>query len=33
MHPNKQGHRDIAARILDEFKRTDEGRQCLAGEP
>jgi lysophospholipase L1-like esterase len=33
MHPNKQGHRDIAAQILDELKRTDEGRQCLAGEP
>jgi hypothetical protein len=33
MHPNKQGHRDIAAQILDELKRTDKGRQCLAGEP
>jgi hypothetical protein len=33
MHPNKQGHREIAAQILGELKRTEEGRQCLAGEP
>jgi lysophospholipase L1-like esterase len=33
MHPNKQGHREIAAQILDELKRTEAGRQCLAGEP
>jgi len=33
MHPNKEGHRQIAAQILDELKRTEEGRQCLAGEP
>ena len=33
MHPNKQGHREMAAQILNELKRTEEGRQCLAGEP
>src|SRR5262245_12697223 len=32
MHPNKQGHREIAAQILDELKRTEEGRRCLTGE-
>jgi hypothetical protein len=33
MHPNQQGHREIAAQILEQLKRTEEGRQCLAGEP
>jgi lysophospholipase L1-like esterase len=33
MHPNKEGHRQMAAQILEQLKRTDEGRQCLAGEP
>src|SRR5262245_45814127 len=33
MHPNKQGHREIAAQILQQLERIEEGRQCLAGEP
>jgi lysophospholipase L1-like esterase len=33
MHPNKEGHRQMAAQILQQLKRTEEGRQCLAGEP
>ena len=33
MHHYKQGHREIAAQILGELKRTEEGRQCLAEEP
>src|SRR5262249_36766686 len=32
-HPNKQGHREMAAQILEQLKRTEQGRQCLAGEP
>ena len=32
-HPNKQGHREIAAQILEQLQRTEQGRQCLAGEP
>jgi lysophospholipase L1-like esterase len=31
MHPNKEGHRQMAAQILQQLKRTEEGRQCLAG--
>jgi hypothetical protein len=27
MHPNEKGHREIAAQILEQFKRTEEGRQ------
>ena len=33
MHPNKEGHRQMAAQVLEQLKRTEEGRQCLAGEP
>ena len=33
MHPNKQGHRKIAAQILEQLKLTEQGRHCLVGEP
>jgi lysophospholipase L1-like esterase len=33
MHPNKQGHRKIAAQIFDQLKLTEQGRHCLVGEP
>ena len=32
-HPNKQGHLEIAAQILEQLQRTEQGRHCLAGEP
>ena len=32
-HPNKQGHLKIAAQILEQLQRTEQGRHCLAGEP
>jgi hypothetical protein len=32
MHPNKKGHQEIAAQILEQLKRTEQGRHCLAGE-
>lgn len=33
MHPNKQGHRKIAAQIFEQLKLTEQGRHCLGGEP
>jgi hypothetical protein len=32
-HPNKQGHREIAAQVLEQLQQTEQGRHCLAGEP
>jgi hypothetical protein len=32
-HPNKRGHREIAAQVLEQLQRTEQGRHCLAGEP
>src|SRR5262249_26754527 len=33
MHPNKQGHREMAAQILEQLNGTKKGRQCLGGNP
>ena len=30
MHPNKKGHREIAMQILEQLKRIEQGRHCLA---
>jgi lysophospholipase L1-like esterase len=30
MHPNKKGHGEIAMQILEQLKRTEQGRHCLA---
>jgi len=32
MHPNKKGHGEIAVQILEQLKRTEQGRHCLAAE-
>jgi hypothetical protein len=32
MHPNKKGHREIAMQILEQIKRTEQGRRCVAAE-
>jgi hypothetical protein len=32
MHPNKKGHREIAAQILEHLTRTEQGRHCLTDE-
>ena len=29
MHENKKAHQKIASRILEEFRQTEKGRQCL----
>jgi lysophospholipase L1-like esterase len=31
-HPNKKGHREIAMQILEQLKRTEQGRHCVAAE-
>jgi lysophospholipase L1-like esterase len=31
MHPNKKGHGQIAMQILEQLKRSEQGRQCVAG--
>src|SRR5262249_20713893 len=33
MNPKKRGHGEMAAQILEQLKRTEQGRQCLAGDP
>ena len=32
MHPNKKGHGEIAMQILEQLKRTEQGRHCVAAE-
>jgi hypothetical protein len=32
MHPNKKGHGEIAVQILEQLKRTERGRHCVATE-
>jgi hypothetical protein len=32
MHPNKRGHGEIAVQILEQLKRTEHGRHCVATE-
>jgi hypothetical protein len=32
MHPNKKGHGEIAVQILEQLKRTEQGRHCVAAE-
>ena len=31
MHPNKKGHGEIAMQILEQLKRTEQGRHCVPG--